>query len=56
VTLGSWLCDIAVPLGPHSNAVDKIAIAEGAKRLDEDLMTASSQIHDVEPSDGGGMV
>jgi hypothetical protein len=49
--LGSWVpepvavCDIAVPLQLHSNEIDKIAIAEGAKRLDEDdLMTLSSQI------------
>ena len=32
------VCDTAVLLSPHSNAVDKMAIAEGAKRLDEDLM------------------
>jgi hypothetical protein len=38
------VCDIAVPLRPHTNAVDKMAIAEGATMLDEDLMTLSSQI------------
>jgi hypothetical protein len=50
------VCDKAVLLGPHSNAVDKMAIAEGAKRLNEDLMTVFSQIQQVEPSGGGGMV
>jgi hypothetical protein len=41
---GSWtagpvsVCDIAVPLWLHSNAVDRIAIAEGATKLDDDLM------------------
>ena len=40
------VCDTAVPLRPHSNAVDKMAIAEGATMLDEDLMTVSSQIQD----------
>jgi hypothetical protein len=34
------VCDTAVPLKLHSNEIDKIAIAEGAKRL-EDLMTLS---------------
>jgi hypothetical protein len=29
------VCDIAVPLGPHSNAVDRIATAVGATRLDD---------------------
>src|SRR5262245_28921028 len=32
------VCDTAVLHSPHSNAVDKMAIAEGAKRLDEGLM------------------
>jgi hypothetical protein len=40
------VCDTAVPLKLHGNEIDKIAIAEGAKRLDEDLMTLSSQIQD----------
>jgi hypothetical protein len=40
------VCDTAVPLKLHSNEIDKPAIAEGAKRLDEDLMTLSSQIQD----------
>jgi hypothetical protein len=40
------VCDIAVPLGPHSNAVDKIATAEGATRLGDNLMTISPQIQD----------
>ena len=40
------VCDTAVPLKLHSHDIDKIAIAEGAKRLDEDLMTLSSQIQD----------
>ena len=56
MTLGSWVCDKALLLGPQSNAVDKIAITDGAKRLNEDLMTVSSQVQNVEPSDGGGMV
>ena len=40
------VCDTAIPLKLHSNEIDKIAIAGGAKRLDEDLMTLSSQIQD----------
>jgi hypothetical protein len=40
------VCDTAVPLKLHSNEIDKIAIAEGPKRLDEDLMTLSFQIQD----------
>ena len=42
---GSWLagpvevCDIAIPLRPQSKAVDRIATAEGATKLDNDLMT-----------------
>jgi len=40
------VCDTAVPLKLQSNEIDKIAIAEGAKRLDEDLMTLSFQIQD----------
>ena len=40
------VCDTAIPLKLHSNEIDKIAIAEGPKRLDEDLMTLSSQIQD----------
>jgi hypothetical protein len=53
---GSWVaepvavCDIAGPLRPHSNAVDKMAKAEGVKKLDEDLMTVSSQIQADMPS------
>ena len=39
-------CDIAVPLRLHSNAVDRIAIAEGATKLDDDLMIISDQIQD----------
>jgi hypothetical protein len=41
-TLGSWLCDIAVPLRPHNNAVDRIATAEGATKPKGNLMTISS--------------
>ena len=37
-------CDIAVVLRLHSNAVDRIAIAEGATKLDDDLMMISDQI------------
>jgi hypothetical protein len=33
--------DIAAPLGAHSNAVDRIATAEGARKLDDNLMTIS---------------
>src|SRR5882672_2317684 len=50
--LGSWaaepvaVCDVAVPLRLHSNAVDRIAIAESATKLDDDLMTISRQIQD----------
>ena len=40
------VCDIAVPLRLHSNAVDRIAIAEGAAKLDDDLMIISRQIQD----------
>ena len=40
------VCDTAVPLRPHSNAVDRIATAEGATGLDDNLMTMSSQIQD----------
>jgi hypothetical protein len=42
VTLGrvelGVVCEAAVPLRPHNNEVDRIATAEGAKRLDEDLI------------------
>ena len=47
VMLGSWLvgpvavCEAAVPLRPHNNAVDRIATAEGATRLDDILTTRS---------------
>jgi hypothetical protein len=40
------VCDTAVPLRPHTNAADKMAIAEGATMLDEEFMTVSSQIQD----------
>jgi hypothetical protein len=32
------VCDIAVPLWPHNKAVDRIATAEGATKLDDILM------------------
>jgi hypothetical protein len=35
------VCDIAGPVRLHSNAVDRIATAEGATRLDDILMTRS---------------
>jgi hypothetical protein len=35
------VCDTAVPLRPHSNAVDKMATAEGATKIDDHLMTMS---------------
>ena len=43
VTVGSVVdeppvCDMAVSPGAHSNAVDRIATAEGAIRLDDTLM------------------
>jgi len=46
VTLGSVVeeppvCDTAVPPRAHSNAVDRIATAEGAIRLDGILTTCS---------------
>ncbi len=37
------VCDIAAPL---SNVVDRMAIAEGATKLDNDLMIISGQIQD----------
>jgi hypothetical protein len=40
------VCDVAGPLRAHTNAVDKMAIAEGATMLDVYLMTVSSQIKD----------
>src|SRR3981081_3056469 len=40
------VCDTAVPLRPHSNAVDRIATAAGATGLDDNLMTMSSQIQE----------
>jgi hypothetical protein len=39
VTPGSWVCEIAVPLRAHNNAVDRIATAEGATGLDDILTT-----------------
>jgi hypothetical protein len=33
------VCDTAVPLRPHNNAVDRIATAEGSTKLDDNLMT-----------------
>jgi hypothetical protein len=41
VTLGSWVCEIAVPHAPHNNAVDRTATAEGATKLNDNLMTMS---------------
>ena len=32
------VCDTAVPLGPNSNAVDRIATAEGTAKLDDNRM------------------
>jgi hypothetical protein len=32
------VCDTAVPLRPHSNAVDKMATAEGATKIDDHLI------------------
>ena len=40
------ICDIAVLLRLHSNAVDRIAMAEGATKLDDDLIVISDQIQD----------
>jgi hypothetical protein len=42
VTLGSepeFVCDTAGTLKAQSNAVDRIATADGATRLDDNLMT-----------------
>jgi hypothetical protein len=50
VTAPVSVCDIAVPLRLHSNAVDRIAIAEGATKLDDDLMTISDQSRTDIPS------
>ena len=53
VTVGSWeaepvaVCDTA---GPHSKTVDKIATAEGATKLEDNLMTISSQGRTCRPS------
>ena len=45
VTLGRGelgvVCEAAVQLRPHNNAVDRIATAEGATRLDDILITRS---------------
>jgi len=45
VTLGSAepgvVCDIAAPVRLHSNAVDRMATAEGATRLDDILISRS---------------
>lgn len=38
------VCDTAVPLGPHSNTVDRIATDERATKLGDNLMAMSSQI------------
>ena len=51
VMLGSGVaavavCDMAVSLGPHNNAIDRIATAEGATNLDDNLMTCPSKIRD----------
>jgi hypothetical protein len=42
------VCDTAVPLRPHSNAVDKMATAEGATKTDDHL------IDHVRPKSGTG--
>jgi hypothetical protein len=39
VTPGSWVCDRAAPLGPHNNAADSIATAEGATKPADIFMT-----------------
>lgn len=44
------VCDIAVPLGPHSNAVDKMATADGTINLDDNLMTRPSPQIETEMS------
>jgi hypothetical protein len=42
---GVAVCDIAVPLRPHSSsAVDRIATAEDAMKPDDNLMTISSPL------------
>jgi hypothetical protein len=37
------VCDTAAPLRPHRNVVDRMAIAEGTTKLNEDFMTIPSQ-------------
>ena len=32
------VCDIAMPLGPHDNAMERMATAEGATKFDDSLM------------------
>jgi len=54
VMLGSWagpvlICDSAVLLRLNSNAVDRSAIAEGATKFDDLLMTIPHQIRDRHP-------
>jgi hypothetical protein len=44
------VCDIAVPLRPHSSSIDKIATAGLATKDDENLMAMSSQNRDGMPS------
>jgi hypothetical protein len=43
-------CDIAGPLRLHSNAIDRIPIAEGATKLEDELMIISDQIRTDIPS------
>jgi len=47
------VCDTAVPLRAHNNAVDRIATAEGATRLDDILMRRFPKIRTLMPSQGG---
>jgi hypothetical protein len=53
VTVGSWeaepvvVCDTA---GPHSKTVDKVATAEGATKLDDNLMAISSRGRTCRPN------
>ncbi|HEY3796568.1 MAG TPA: hypothetical protein VGM09_32510 [Bradyrhizobium sp.] len=49
------VCDIAVPLRPHSSAIDRVATARSAAKSDENLMAMSSQMpgQQFRPGTGG---
>jgi hypothetical protein len=41
---GVAACDVTVPAGPHSSAIDRVATARLAAKSDENLMAMSSQM------------